>query len=326
MPTPVHRTELTPSPSQEQSEAEREVRPPEQKKAQDLLSVLRDGDDEQIKARIKDDIETIVSKFPFTQAYCLLSLYDPKGSIDSGDANNIFTALQQENANRTKNVFLLIASPGGQIESAYQISKLCKSFASRQFVVAVPGVAKSAATLLALGADEIHMAMLGQLGPIDPQLGGLPALGVKQALETIASICQQYPGSSNAFAKYLTQRVTIEQIGYCERVAESAVQYAERLLAKKEQLRPSARQIAHDLVYLYKEHGFLIDVEEAQARLGDSWIIADSLETKFGSQLYQYLSTVNVLLGFLRDKRVSVVGSLRTGVEVWDEDQHEDED
>jgi len=39
--------------------------------------------------------------------------------------------------------------------------------------VVVPRTAKSAATLLAIGADEIHMGPLGQLGAgIDPQMAG----------------------------------------------------------------------------------------------------------------------------------------------------------
>jgi hypothetical protein len=89
------------------------------------------------------------------------------------------------------------------------------------------------ATLIALGADEIHMSQLGQLGPIDPQLGGLPALGVAQALERIATLSQKFPGSAEMFAKYLQLALTVEQIGYCERIAQSAQQYAQRLLAAK---------------------------------------------------------------------------------------------
>jgi ClpP class serine protease len=36
--------------------------------------------------------------------------------------------------------------------------------------VIVPNIAKSAATLFALGADEILMGYLSELGPIDPQV------------------------------------------------------------------------------------------------------------------------------------------------------------
>ena len=95
---------------------------------------------------------------------------------------------------------LLLLSRGGSIEPAYQISKLCKSFASSRFIAVVPRHAKSAATLIALGADQIHMGPLGQLGPIDPQIDGLPALGVSQALKTLASVAQEFPGSAEMFS------------------------------------------------------------------------------------------------------------------------------
>jgi ClpP class serine protease len=40
----------------------------------------------------------------------------------------------------------------------------------RRLVVVVPDQAKSAATLIALGADEILMGPASDLGPIDPQI------------------------------------------------------------------------------------------------------------------------------------------------------------
>ena len=127
----------------------------------------------------------------------------------------------------------------------------------------MPRQAKSAATLLAIGADEIHMGPLGQLGPIDPQIGGLPALGVSQALKTIASVAALYPKSAEMFARYLRLALTVEQIGYCDRISESAVQYAERLLSTKPSLVAKAAAIARELVHEYKDHGFVIDLAEA---------------------------------------------------------------
>jgi hypothetical protein len=41
---------------------------------------------------------------------------------------------------------------------------------NRKFRVVVPNIAKSAATLLALGADQILMGYCSELGPIDPQV------------------------------------------------------------------------------------------------------------------------------------------------------------
>ncbi|HXJ03875.1 MAG TPA: hypothetical protein VNH65_02185 [Candidatus Acidoferrum sp.] len=276
---------------------------------------LKTAEDSQIGARLGKEIEDLASKFlPNRSDYCLLGIYEPHEEITSWDSTRIFSALQSLNPDRTKNVLLLLGSGGGRIEPAYQISKICKQYARERFVVVVPRAAKSAATLIALGADQIHMGILGELGPIDPQLGDLPALGVKRALETIASICEQYPKSADAFAKYMSQRVTIEQIGYCERVAESAVQYAERLLSKKDFLKANALSIAKKLVYEYKHHGFVIDRDEASVTLGNAWVYGDTPESAFAEKVYERFDIINILFDFARNKQFVVSGNLASDV------------
>lgn len=275
-------------------------------------------DDSQIKSRLASEVRGLAAQHALSvDKYCFLSLYDPEGDISSWDLDRVFAALGAENPDRKKSVFLMVVSGGGNIEPAYKISKVCKAFSKDSFIVAVPRHAKSAATLIALGADEIHMGMLGELGPIDPQIGKLPALGVKRAMETIAGLSQQYPGSSETFARYMAQAVTVAQIGYCERVSDSAVQYAERLLSKKNKVRPSATRIAKELVYEYKDHNFVIDIEEAREHLGDSWIVTDSHEIKFAEAVYQVFDYANLLLQLYRKKYLTVVGSMMNGEDCW---------
>jgi len=280
---------------------------------------IRDNsDDAQIKRRLASEIRGLVGRYGLSQdKYCFLGLYDPEGEISSWDLDRIFSALRSENPDKKKNVYLMVVSGGGNIEPAYKISKMCKGFARDSFIVTVPRHAKSAATLIALGADEIHMGLLGELGPIDPQLGKLPALGVKRAMETIAGLAQQYPGSSEAFARYMAQTVTIARIGYCERVGDSAVQYAERLLSKKLKVRPNATKIANELVYEYKDHSFVIDIEEAREHLGDSWIIIDSAEIRLAEAVYEVFEHANLLLQIFRKMRLTVVGSILSENSSW---------
>lgn len=154
------------------------------------------------------------------------------------------------------------------------------------------------------------MGELGQLGPIDPQLDGLPALGVQQALQTIAGLAQQYPASAEMFAKYLKLAVTVEQVGYCERVSASAAQYAERLLLHKAHLAGKAAEIAKHLVYSYKDHGFVIDLEEARTWLGAEWVLSGTLELAFAEDMYSHFDFVNLMLDTRLSKRLLVVGGL----------------
>jgi Serine dehydrogenase proteinase len=285
-----------------------------------LHQVLYRGDETEIKGRWSEEVQRIAAKYRAAlKSYCLLCLYDPQRGLSGWDADQIYRAVQNENADKARDILLIIVSTGGSIEPAYQISKLCRAFAKSRFVAVVPRQAKSAATLIALGADEIHIGLLGELGPIDPQLSGLPALGVLQALNTIASLSQQYPGSASMFAQYLQRVLTVEQIGYCERIGESAVQYADRLLSTKSDLPEDAHAIAQKLVYEYKHHGFVIDQEEAQAMLGAGWVKTSSKELEFAEEVYQQLEIVNLLLGIFRKKRMHVAGGLETGSWIFDQ-------
>ncbi|HCT46072.1 MAG TPA: hypothetical protein DF699_12755, partial [Phycisphaerales bacterium] len=173
-----------------------------------------------------------------------------------------------------KPLLLVLHSIGGSIEPAYFMSKICREHTDKEFHVAVPRRAKSAATLLACGADKIHMGSMSELGPIDPQIKGLPVLALKSALKDIADMTVEAPGASNLFATYLSKVLKLEQLGYYERVAESACQYAERLLkARKSKPGRAPDEISRDLVYQYKDHGFVIDAKEAGEVFGDGTVV-----------------------------------------------------
>src|SRR5271157_2754557 len=68
-----------------------------------------------------------------------------------------------------KGVDILIHSTGGDPLAAWKLMSLLRE-RFEQVCVLVPFVAFSAATLFALGADEIIMHPHASLGPIDPQI------------------------------------------------------------------------------------------------------------------------------------------------------------
>lgn len=84
-----------------------------------------------------------------------------------------------------ENLDLLIHSPGGNGPTAEKIVDMCKQYCNGKFRVIVPNMAKSAATLIALGADEIVMGYCSELGPIDPQ-----------KIVSVAGAMQQISGQS----------------------------------------------------------------------------------------------------------------------------------
>ncbi|MGA3162645.1 MAG: hypothetical protein ABSD77_00380 [Verrucomicrobiota bacterium] len=229
-----------------------------------------------------------ISLSPAYPKYNWLIIHDPLTMLRT-DTDKIYKAINSFKQKRE--IGLIITSAGGEIEPAYLISKLCRESTTEKFIAVVPRRAKSAATLLCCGADEIHMGQMSELGPIDPQFNDLPALGLKNAVQHVAELASQYPKASDMFAKYLSSSLNLVNLGYYERVAESAVQYAERLLKKRvSPLKGNPQDVAIQLVYGYKDHGFVIDRMEAESIFGDSMIKSGEGEYDLGNAVYEWLS------------------------------------
>src|SRR5437879_2614723 len=69
---------------------------------------------------------------------------------------------------------LILHTPGGLVLAAEQIAKALVEHKGK-VTVFVPHYAMSGGTLIALTADEIVMDPNAVLGPVDPQIGGVPA-------------------------------------------------------------------------------------------------------------------------------------------------------
>lgn len=96
------------------------------------------------------------------------------------------------------------------------------------------------------------------------------------------------------FAKFLSSSLNLIHLGYYERVAESAVQYAERLLkVHQATLGQPATKIANELVYSFKDHGFVIDKVEATQIFGPETIKMQTEEYQLANTIYEFLNHVD---------------------------------
>lgn len=93
---------------------------------------------------------------------------------------------------RAKDLHLILSSPGGDGEIAlrmvWSLQQRC-----RELTVIVPDMAKSATTIVCLGAHHILMGPGGDLGPIDPQMvfsGGDGMRTVVSAKEIVAAVAE----------------------------------------------------------------------------------------------------------------------------------------
>jgi ClpP class serine protease len=77
---------------------------------------------------------------------------------------------------------LVLHTPGGLLLAAEQIAKALVDHKGK-VTVFVPHYAMSGGTLMALAADEIVMDPNAVLGPVDPQIGDMPAASILKAVE-----------------------------------------------------------------------------------------------------------------------------------------------
>ena len=219
-------------------------------------------------------IKTIEDKF---SARVLLYVAKLNYPIDYNDIHTFGSML--ESVGETENIDLVIQSGGGQGTVAEKIVEMIRAYCKNRFRVIVPNLAKSAATMLALGADEIIMGVTSELGPIDPQIqvnqGGVPqwisAQSYIDARNRLEDLTHKAITEGKPYQAYLVQLSSLDAgfIDYCEKSIDFAKDCVEKFLCKymlKETVDPKtkANAIAKDLTTTskYFTHGRTINVKQ----------------------------------------------------------------
>lgn len=97
-------------------------------------------------------------------------------ALDEVDKSGFMTAIY--GLDRSLGLDLILHTPGGSITALEGLVTYLRSMFGRDVRAIVPQIAMSAGTMLALTCKEIILGKHSSLGPIDPQLGGMPAHGV----------------------------------------------------------------------------------------------------------------------------------------------------
>jgi len=182
---------------------------------------------------------------------------------------------------------VLVHSLGGSATCAYQLGT---AFAKRSqgFVCVVPRHAKSAATLMALGANEILLGRLGELGPLDAQIDeSMSALDEVLSLEQLQTFALETLDVTTQFLVARTRKNVdailpmatqfvhglvrplfngVDAVRYTQlcRTLKVAEEYAVRLMVLRKLSREKAIKIANRLIRTYPEHAFAIDFNEIE--------------------------------------------------------------
>jgi Serine dehydrogenase proteinase len=191
---------------------------------------------------------------------------------------------------------VILDSTGGPLDSAFRTILFLSRYAENLNVY-VPRKAKSASTLIAVGANTIFMSPFGELGPLDTQIRDprnptdyISALDcyqsvdyvrefgfstLSQALKQLTAVTQGkllLTDSLAAAAQFAIGSITpmLAQtrsldFGAWGRSLKMGEKYAQILIARSAQIdQGKAGRIASRLVYGYTHHLFPIDITEAR--------------------------------------------------------------
>lgn len=173
-------------------------------------------------------------------------------------------------ANPEQDLHLLLASPGGDGETAVRLARAAQS-RCRELTVIVPDAAKSAGTLLAIGAHHILMGPSSDLGPIDPQfyLNGdlVAAKDIIAAVDDAAERVQNAPDTYPLYASLLSNLTAL-----IVQQARSALDRSEDALLEALQSNPDRSyeevtalrdQLKDSLITGPRTHGAIFGTKDA---------------------------------------------------------------
>lgn len=207
--------------------------------------------------------------------HCFTFLFGDIG-ITNELVDDTFDKLREEFGKPPEELFVVVDSGGGEIDPAYNLALLFRRYATKKLHFIVPRWAKSAATLLVLGGDDIYMGPIAELGPIDPQIlqmnpieGRLEKFSPLHIESTLELIRHEFEEGNKELANSLMQRLQFPlTLGSFKKSLDIGRQYTIKLLKtrmlKTEENNEKAETIAHRLTEGYANHGYCIDIEEAK--------------------------------------------------------------
>lgn len=209
------------------------------------------------------------------------------GDIEEEDADQVIKIVQEKTEKRD-NLVLVLATYGGDPDAAFRIARFLQN-TYEKFTLFVFGYCKSAGTLVAIGADEIVMSDLAELGPLDIQVTKdddlvrrSSGLDLQKALTVLSQqgfqvFQQHFIATTVSSGGVVTTKTAADiassiavgllapiasqieplRLGEVYRSMDVAYEYGIRL-------NPNLKKTVKKLITDYPSHGFVIDRKEAK--------------------------------------------------------------
>jgi hypothetical protein len=214
---------------------------------------------------------------------------------------------------------LILHSPGGDGTCVEKFVALCRN-QCKHFRVVIPNMAKSAATMIALGADQIIMGPPSELGPIDAQvpvvIAGMPKyISAQSFIDARDTLLEKYKEmkAKKEDARPILQMIAsldIAHIEECQRMMDFGRDVVRKLLTKHMFHRERKRAVHIDRVVkmlssvkTHMVHGRQIDGATARRKLGLN-IRLLAKDDKLWQLIWEYYTRADVALGNLRSPKM----------------------
>ena len=144
--------------------------------------------------------------------------------IDDSDKIGFMTTIH--GLDRTKGLDLILHTPGGDMAATESIVDYLHEMFKMDIRAVVPQLAMSGGTMIACACKSIIMGKHSNLGPIDPQIGGLPAHAIIEEFENAHKETKNDPTKIEIWRPIISKYPpTI--IGECQK----AIRWAEEMVS-----------------------------------------------------------------------------------------------
>jgi len=172
--------------------------------------------------------------------------------INDDDKNGLMAVIH--GLERTQGIDLVLHTPGGDTTATESVVDYLRRMFGTDIRAIIPQIAMSAGTMIACACKEIIMGKQSNIGPIDPQLGGIPAHGVLEEFKRAIKETQKNPETIPIWQK-IVEKYHPTFLGECQNAIdlsfEMVTSWLETGMFKH---NPNAKEKAKNIVKELSDH------------------------------------------------------------------------
>lgn len=216
------------------------------------------------------ETQKLIKKIQSAKKIKILSYWNSvRGSICQDDVSSVYEIIKDWPVQ--EKIYLFIKSDGGDGKASLRIINLLREH-TKKLIVLIPGECSSAATIMALGADEIHMGPLAFLSAVDTSLthdlspvdkdNGLVSVS-QDELTRVIKLWKESNQTENPYPSLYTH-VHPLVIGALDRASSLSIKLCTDILSYHMSDRKKAAEISRKLNSDYPSHNYPVLNREAK--------------------------------------------------------------